>query len=227
MASFYENMIVPTYVINHPERKDMLTQIQLQFAGKNEFDVITVEACPHLIGTVGLWKSILKIIQMAIARDDDVIIICEAQHKFTKYYSKEYLFRNIIEAVDQGVEILAGGIANFSHAVPVSKHRLWINSFSCTQFIIVYKNLFRKLLEEPFEETDTVDAKLSEITSHKMTLIPFVSFPKSFGDVNTKVKLQQRAYRDSGFRETEKRLKKILRVKELYSKHKIGKGNDC
>lgn len=218
MVDVYENIIIPTYVINLPERKDRLAHIQQQFAGKNEFDVRIVEACKHPIGAVGLWHSILKIIQIAIASDDDVIIICEDDHEFTKRYSKEYLLQNIIEAANQGVEILNGGIANFSHAVPVSPQRLWIDSFWCTQFIIVYKSLFEKILKEPFEETDTADGKLSEMASHKMTLFPFISLQKNFGysDV-TRINRQQKDFLDNRFEESGKRLEKILKVKGMYA----------
>lgn len=215
----YENIIIPVYVINLLERKDRLSHIQQQFKGKNEFDVTIVEACKHSIGAVGLWESILKIIKIGIANEDDVIIICEDDHEFTKEYSKEYLLENIIEAANQGVEILAGGIANFSHAVPVSKSRLWINSFWCTQFIIIYKSLFVKILKEPFLESDTADGKLSEITSHKMTLFPFISRQKNFGysDV-TRINQQQEDFLTNGFAESEKRLEKILSVKSRYAK---------
>lgn len=184
-----------------------------------EFDVTIVEACKHSIGAVGLWNSILKIVQIAIAGDDDVIIICEDDHQFTQHYSKGYLLQNIVEAAKQGVEILTGGIANFSHAIPLSTHRLWIDSFWCTQFIIVYKSLFEKILKEPFEETDTADGKLSEMTSHKMTLFPFISLQKNFGysDV-TKINRLQKDFLDNGFAGTGKRLEKILKVKRMYCK---------
>lgn len=214
----YENIIIPTYVINLLERKDRLLHIQHEFEGKNEFDVTIIEACKHTIGAVGLWESILKIIKIAISNDDDVIIICEDDHEFTKGYSKEYLLDNIIEAANQGVEVLSGGIANFFQAVPVSENRLWIDSFWCTQFIIIYKSLFEKILKEPFDETVTADGKLSEITSHKMTLFPFISRQKGFGysDV-TRINQQQEDFLTNGFAESEKRLEKIMRINALYA----------
>ena len=148
MEDFYKNIIVPTYIINLVERTDRLSHIQQQFVGKHEFDVKIVEACKHPIGAIGLWQSILKIIRTAISDDDDVIIICEDDHEFAKSYSKEYLLDNIIEAATQGVEILTGGIANFYQAVPVSKNRLWIDSFWCTQFIVIYRSIFQKILSQ-------------------------------------------------------------------------------
>jgi glycosyl transferase family 25 len=217
MKDVYENIVIPTYVINLSERKERLKHIQEQFKGKHEFDLFTIEACKHAIGAVGLWNSILKIIKMAMNNDDDVIIICEDDHEFTKNYSKEDLLQNIIEAENQGVELLTGGIANFSHAVPITENRLWIDSFWCTQFIIIYKNLFQKILEEPFGDTDTADGKLSEITSHKMILYPFISLQKDFGysDV-TKINQEQKGFLDNGFATTERRLEKILKVKQYY-----------
>ena len=76
MKVVYQNIIIPAYVINLPERKDRLAHIQQQFLGKSEFDVTIMEACKHSIGAVGLWKSILKVIKIGVANEDDVIIFC-------------------------------------------------------------------------------------------------------------------------------------------------------
>lgn len=214
----YNTITIPTYIINLPARTERRVHIEKQFAGRNEFDVTLVEAVKHKIGAVGLWLSIRKVIEMAIENEDDIIIISEDDHEFTENYSKYYLIGNIIGGAYQGVELLTGGIAHFEHAVPISENRLWIDSFWCTQFIIVYKSLFKKILEEPFKEDDTADGKLSEMTSHKMTLSPFISNQRNFGysDVTT-INQMQSDFLDNGFAESEKRLEKILKVKKNYS----------
>jgi len=38
--------------------------------------------------------------------DDDVIILCKDDHAFTADFNKKYLIQNILEAAEQGVEIL-------------------------------------------------------------------------------------------------------------------------
>ena len=156
---------------------------------RKEFEVTIVEAVEHEIGAIGLWHTIRKIVQMAVANADDVIIICKDDHEFSDSYSKEFLIQNIIEAHYQGADILCGTTANFNQAVLLTPNRLWIDSFVSTQFIILYKKFFIKILEEPFDNVNP-DKLLSELTSNKMTLFPFISGQKDFGycDTSTKIK---------------------------------------
>ena len=126
-------------------------------------------------------QSILKIIKQVKNGDDDVIIICEDDHMFTEHYDKSRFIQNLIEASDQGVELLSGGIGGFGNAIPVTQNRYWIDWLWCTQFIVLYRPIFRKILEYEFDDTDTADGVLSELTSHKMVLYPFISIQHDFG----------------------------------------------
>ncbi len=74
---------------NRVERR---SHIEKQFQGKPEFKLTWIEAIEHPIGAVGLWKSMVKVVETAIINDDDIIIICEDDHTFTSAYSKEYFF---------------------------------------------------------------------------------------------------------------------------------------
>lgn len=178
----YEDLSIPTYVINLEERKDRLKYIKEQFKGKNEFDLRITSAQKQVVGAVGLWESMLNAINMAIENDEDVIIICKDDHEFTKDYTKEYMISNIIEAHQKGVNILLGGIGGFQQVVPVTGNRLWVDTFWSTQFMVIYKQFFQIILNEPFEDGDSADAKFSEMTSNKMVLYPFISVRKDFGD---------------------------------------------
>lgn len=177
----WDDIIIPTFIINLKERTDRLQHILNQFEGKQEFDIHIVEACEHQIGAVGLWQSIVKIVNEVINKDDDVIIICEDDHSFTEHYKRHFLIQNIIDASLQGVELLSGGIGGFSNAVPITNNRFWIDSFWCTQFIVLYRSIFQKILDEDFQDSDTADGKFSELTSHKMVLYPFISIQHDFG----------------------------------------------
>jgi len=177
----FEKITIPTYIINLPQRTERRKHILDQFNGKKEFDVTIVDAYMHNIGAVGLWQSIRKVIQMAIDGDDDVIIICEDDHEFTSEYSKEFLLKNIIEAHEQGCEYLNCGTGKFDFAVPVSSHRFWTNQCLSTQFIVLYRKFFQPILNEPYDDTVTADQKLSQMSSHKMILYPFISLQRDFG----------------------------------------------
>ena len=177
----YSDIAIPTFVINLKERKDRLNHTLSQFKNKPEFDLQVVEACTHSIGAVGLWNSIVKITQSVQSSDDDLIIVCEDDHTFTEHYERDKLIQNIIEAASQKVELLSGGIGGFGNAVPISTNRYWVDWFWGTQFIVLYRPIFKKILDFDFKDTDTADGVLSELTSHKMVLYPFISIQQDFG----------------------------------------------
>jgi hypothetical protein len=218
--SVFKNITIPTYIVNLRSRIDRLKHIQGQFHGRNEFDVTIVEAERHRVGAVGLWITIRKIVQMAIDKEDDLILICEDDHEFTKAYSWDFLLRNIIEAHQQGVDVLSGGIGDgFSYSFPVSKNRFWINHFFCTQFIVIYRKFFDKILTEPFDERVTADDLISELTSNKMVLYPFISVQKDFGysDV-TNSNNDNRGMITALFKEGESRLALLQNAHRKYAR---------
>ena len=172
---------LPVYVINLKSRTERRKHIEEQFKGKPEFEVRFIEAVEHSPGAVGLWKSIVKVVKTAIECEDDIIIICEDDHTFTSAYNKEYLLTNIIEAGKQESELLSGGIGGFGTAVPVAGNRYWVDWFWSTQFIVLFKPLFLKILNYNFRDSDTADGVLSMVAKNKMTIYPFISVQKDFG----------------------------------------------
>lgn len=167
----YERITLPVYVIN-PLQPDLIRQ---QFAGKGEFEVFIEQAPAHEVEEVRRWMGIRQAVQKAIAAEDDVILLCDDTHVFSRDYSKEYLLRNIIEAHEQGAGILLGSAATFGHAIPITKDRCWINSFWRSPLLVLYRKVFSLLIEERFDEKILPDETLSDLTSNKMILFPFVS----------------------------------------------------
>ncbi|QJB32216.1 hypothetical protein HF329_13125 [Chitinophaga oryzae] len=211
-AGDYEGVSIPTYVINLPERHERRQHILQQFAGRDEFDLTIVPACSHQIGAVGLWQSIRKILEIALDNDeDDVIIICEDDHEFTDNYSKEKLFRNILEARRQGANLLIGGIGNFKQVIPVTNERCWIDVFWATQFLVIFRDDFRYILDQQFDDTVTADDFLSEILTHKMVFFPFISVQKDFGYSDISQRTVVREVPDT-FEKCEIRIKKSLHI---------------
>lgn len=176
-----EEFYVPVYVINLKERIERRKHIEEQFHGKPEFELTWVKAVEHPIGAVGLWQSMVKAVQMAEDNEDDIMIICEDDHTFTSAYSKTYLWANMIQANEQGSELLSGGIGGFGAAVPVATNRYWVDWFWSTQFMVIFKPLFQKILDYDFKDTDTADGVLSILAKDKMVLYPFISIQKDFG----------------------------------------------
>lgn len=172
---------IPTFVINLPERTDRKTHIEQQFRDKEEFDLRFIEACKHKIGAVGLWNSICKIIRIAKQEDHDVIIICEDDHQFTPVYSRDFLIKNILEASEQGADYIVGGTVVFRHVVPITKNRFWVDTCASTQFIIIYKHFYDKIIDAEFSNDDVADLFISELTTNVMLLCPFISVQRDFG----------------------------------------------
>ncbi|MFA6702973.1 MAG: glycosyltransferase [Dysgonamonadaceae bacterium] len=208
---------IPTYVINLKNRVDRRKHIEKQFEKKTEFEFNLVEAIPHPIGAVGLWKSMRKTVQIALEQNDEIIILCEDDHTFSNNYSRNLLFRNIIEAEKMGVEILLGGISGFGVAVPTASNLYWIDWYWGNQFIIIFQSLFQRILDYSFKDTDMADLVLSAMTHNKMVMYPFLSIQKEFGysDIN---KLNETpGYVNNLFIETDRRLSVVHKINQLYN----------
>ena len=171
----HDHIVLPTYIINLPENAERKKHILKQFRDKPEFDITIIEGCKGKSGKMGLWLSIRKIIEIAIKNDDDVIVICKDNHEFTEHYSKNLLFTTVLQAHALGAGCLTFGTTQFGFCVPITHHLFWTNRYSYFQFIVIYKPIFEKILNENFNEDVDPDHLLSEVTSNKMIVYPFIS----------------------------------------------------
>lgn len=217
----FNDVSIPTYIINLPERTDRRVHVEEQFKDKKEFNITIVEACKHEIEHVGLWLSIRKVVQMAMQNDDDVIIIGEDDHEFTKDYTKEYLLKNIIAAHEQGFDMLLGGVSDMKTALPISKNRYWISSFRCTKFIVLYKNMFRLIIDEPYDQTITADGKLSELAVNKAVLFPFVSVQREFGYSDLSPEFDSFKMNKPIDKKFQECIDRFQRIKDIYLKYQL------
>lgn len=209
---------ISTYVINLRDRKERRDHITSEFNNKPEFDMKIIDACIHEIGAVGLWNSIIEIVKLAVEDDEDVIIICEDDHYFTENYSSQYLFDNIFLAHEQCADVLSGGIGGFGYAVPIAENRYWIDFLWCTQFIVVYKKMFQKILDYNFKDNDTADGVISVLSNNLVTLYPFISRQKSFGysDITQSIKDSPNLIIDL-FNQADTKLSAVHRVSTFYN----------
>ncbi|MBR5919321.1 MAG: glycosyl transferase, partial [Prevotella sp.] len=93
--------------------------------------------------------------------------------------------------------------------------------FWSTQFIVVFKPLFQKILDYDFKDSDTADGVLSVIAKDKMTMYPFVSVQTDFGysDV-TRSNNEISGMVDHLFRKADYRLSIVHRVAQKFRKEK-------
>lgn len=176
----YDSMTIPTYIIAQSESPSMMERIKSQFKSRDEFQTVIITPVKQSTEELALWLSIRSIVQIAIDSDDDLIIVCKDYHEFTAEYSKYALLKNIIEAHELGCDYLIGGTKRLDFVVPISSQRYWINIFSSAGLIVLYRKFFRKILDEPYDESINTDLKLSQMTSHKMVMYPFISKTSSF-----------------------------------------------
>ena len=146
-----------------------------QFDGRNEFRLGFMNEIKHSQEKPDRWHIVQACVRRAIDEKEDLFILCEYDHIFTARYDRDYLFSNIIGAYNQGCDILCGGVGSFHDAVPLTRNRYWVDNFLISSFTVIYRKLYRRILDEPHTESLTPDQILSKITSHKMVLYPFIS----------------------------------------------------
>jgi glycosyl transferase family 25 len=160
---------------------------------------------------------------MAVANDDDVIVVCKDDIKFTEHYVKEDFLRNIMEAFYQRTEMLAGGVGEFGIAIPVAKTRYWVNAFHSTGFFVLYKSIFQKILSPGFDDNITVGQLFTTITNYKMVLFPFIAVQKQWDSGDMTWDRKEDEVSRGLFPATEDR---FALVKRVYDKYCVNKNNE-
>ena len=214
--SRFQEYYLPVYVFNLKTRSDRLQSVKKQFDGKDEYNVTYLEAIKHENGAIGLWKSICEAVRIAQKRGENIIVLCEDDHQFTEYYKKEYLFSNIVGAYRQGAELLNGGIGGFGNAIPVAPNRSWVDWFWCTQFVIIFDQLFQKILDYDFRPTDTADGVLSVLAQNAMVIFPPISTQRDCGYSDIVQHKNQSSFQNNLFKTTNSRLRMLHHISNVF-----------
>jgi hypothetical protein len=164
-------IVIPVYVITTSNT----VAVERQFYGKNEFKVVSVDQDNGQPGSMDQWPTIKKIAGKALEDDEDIIVVCDENHVFSDHYSLDFLLTNILAAHQYGADYLSCGKGRFDKAVPVTKCLYWINQCLSTQFLVIYKKFFQRILDESIQEGIPASVILSDMTSNKMLLFPFIS----------------------------------------------------
>lgn len=173
--------LIPIYVINLRSRTDRKEHIIREFGTKSEFYLTFIDAVEHKTGAVGLWESMKLAIKQAQASNFDYAIICEDDHVFTDSYNRESFESNIDYCIFQDVDILHGGVSFCDFGVQVAPGLFWIKQFRATQFLVVFRSMYTRILNAEFQEIDSADGKLSALADTTLLVYPFVSKQREFG----------------------------------------------
>lgn len=174
---FYSNQIFSEY--STPKNFCLSTYILLQgskedygLEQRDEFEVTIIE---NNNTEEDKWNSLKRIVKEAISIDEDLVVICQSDYLLTERYSVDFLAKSIIKAHLLGTEILLGNLRFFSHAVPISRNMFWIDKFLGSNFIILYKSLFKTILKSNYNSALSFEDILSNLSSNKIVLYPFIS----------------------------------------------------
>lgn len=190
---------IPTYIINLFKQTENLEQIQIQFKDRKEFDIQVIEEAEHTIESVRRWMCICKIIKIAMEKDEEIIILCTHEHEFTEHYNTDKFIDTIYEAHRLGATILLGGInGGLTNLLPLQSGLFWLDTFSGAQFVVIFANLYKIILNEPFLDNDVVDTKFSEITSNKFIIYPMISsqYTIKYSAVNSRMNKIYKVYQN-------------------------------
>jgi len=171
-----------TYVINLPNRKDRLTHILDQFEGYDYFNLIITAAIRDSRGSIGLWKTVKEIFKTEANNDgNEYFLICEDDHLFTDDFDINIFINQIEIGINLQVDVLLGGVSSGRGIIKYNSELIWLDSFSGTQFMIIYKKFIPRFLESEPIDDHTIDSYISDISLRKMCFHPFISIQEDFG----------------------------------------------
>lgn len=173
---------IPTFIINLKQRVERCGHILRQFSERTIFDCTLVEAIENENGRLGLWQTIKKIVSKNINSEYEYILICEDDHEFTEYYSDQKLLSCIDDSNILKADILLGGICFCNKKIQQANSNLFsVDHFACTQFMVIFRSFFDKILNAQFAEDDCADWKIAGLSNKKLVIYPFISVQKDFG----------------------------------------------
>ena len=122
------------------------------------------------------WTDFRNIIQHVYQQqEDDVVIICYDDHRFTSDYQVEPFVKQILMCANLGTQLLLGGCGGCANLVPVRHGLYWVDRFEHSSFYAVFRHAFQPILEALPEEGACLEENLSAILANKMLISPFVS----------------------------------------------------
>jgi len=209
--SAYNDILIPVYLISI-RNSDGLPDIGEPFQGKPEFELNIIEADMN-----NYWQAMQQCVRSGIDKAEDVLVICNQSHRFTENYARDFFIGNILEAHEQGCDILAGGMGGFNQAVPITKNRYWIDRFWYCHFMVVFRKFYDKLLSKAYKNNKPIDDAISELTMHKMALYPFISTQRDFSDGISDDRTLEIYEKMSGcFTAADKKLSVYARIQQQY-----------
>ncbi|WP_448698097.1 hypothetical protein ACFGVR_14845 [Mucilaginibacter sp. AW1-3] len=172
---------IETFIVNLPSRKDRKLNILKEFNFKPAFNIHVVEGQQNPNGSLGLWNTLVQIVDIAIKRNLEYFLFCEDDHIFTEMYEKTDIFSFIEVAKIRKGDLLLGGVSYLTTAIELDANLFWIEKFHGLNFCIFFKQIFPSIKNYNFREKDSADIVLSKLSKNKFLIFPYISVQKEFG----------------------------------------------
>ncbi len=171
----YNDISIPTFVLSPNIIENKCVNIYDSFNKRNEFNIKLIEYDENKFGSNEQLLCLRKIIKSSIDAGDDVLIYCNSTEAFSDQYNKDAFIKCIIDAYRIGIDLIYGSDTGyFNHALPLTKHLLWVDHYTSLDFIIILKSIFFPILHEPIIDREPLENFISRLSTNKLLLFPSI-----------------------------------------------------
>mgnify|MGYP006896749853 CR=1 FL=1 len=210
---------IQVYVANLPGRTARRNSIETEFEGRPEFNVSIVPAIKHPKGAWGLWQTFMGILKIEIQSGSPFFIFCEDDHVFTNDYDRNVFIQQIDQAQIMKADLLSGGFSWTQVPIQVTEHLFWVHRFTGTQFLVVFRQFYERILNSSSNQNYILDHRLSELSDNVFMTYPIISIQKEFGYSDaTPYNNEQKGFVDFLFNREREKFYILNKVKEYYAK---------
>lgn len=153
----------------------------------NDRNIFDMSFCSKAIysdkyGTAVTWLSQVtsEIIEKA---EDDLFVVCSSELSFTQNTKNKDICNRIVEAGNNGAQILLGNLDTARDLYKVGDYLYWTDVFFHTSFLVVYKSAFRKitdLLKQEEIKDVCIEQFLISLLDYKFVSYPFLTLNRNF-----------------------------------------------
>ncbi|SFK70534.1 Glycosyl transferase family 2 [Porphyromonadaceae bacterium KH3CP3RA] len=143
-----------------------------EFSDKKEFNIEWIEL-GHQLYCIDK-EHLNSIVNKSLMEEDDFIIVCFENHRFGANYIRTNLLKYIYWANIYKADILFGNGDEIDFMCKLQEELYWVNSVRRSNFIILFRNFFRRLWNLDFSDNIDLSEKISTLSTNKLIIHPFI-----------------------------------------------------